>query len=77
MYLQIGYYEWWFIGNNLQQKKIKLTIKEYEALKDLEADTMEKLRDYDLFSDIPCNKDILGDFVDKLIDPSLYMYRNK
>jgi hypothetical protein len=61
----------------LKQKKIKITIDEYEELKELEAETLEKLRDYDLFSDIPSNRDILGDFVDKLINPSLYIYKNK
>mgnify|MGYP001113223239 CR=1 FL=1 len=63
--------------NNLKQRKIKLTIEEYEELKNLKVETLEKLRDYDLFSDIPSNRDILGDFVDKLLEPSLYMYKNK
>jgi len=46
-------------------------------LKEFEIETFEKIKDYDLFYDIPSNKDLLGDFVDKIIDRSVYMYKNR
>jgi len=40
-------------------------------------EVLEKIIDYDLFYDIPSNRDILGEYVDKIIDESIYMYKNK
>jgi hypothetical protein len=49
-----------------------------EELNQYEQDTLEKIRQNDLFEYIENTKyDPLGDFVDRVIERSLYIYNNK
>lgn len=46
-------------------------------MREYEEEILDKIKDYYLFNDIYDSKDVLGEFVDKLLDKSLYMYRNR
>lgn len=56
----------------------KQSRSKYENLKDYEEEVLEKIQKEDLFGDKYYGKeDIFGDFVDKVIERSLYIYRNR
>jgi len=61
----------------LINKKISEALYKFKKLKEYEIETFEKIKDYDLFYDLPSNRDILGEFVDKLLDGSVFMYKNR
>ena len=49
----------------------------YSDYKEYEKQILNKMIDEDLFDDVGTSKDILGSFVDKVIDRSLYLYKNR
>ena len=49
----------------------------YSEYKDYEKQILNKMMDEELFGDVGTTKDILGSFVDKMLDRSLYVYRNR
>ena len=49
----------------------------YSEYKDYEKQILNKMIDEDLFDGVGTTKDILGSFVDKVLDRSLYIYRNR
>jgi hypothetical protein len=57
--------------------KLKPPAEEYEELKNYENEVLEKIQQDDLFADIGTTEDMLGEFIDKVIDRSLYLYRNR
>lgn len=46
-------------------------------LKDFEEETLEKIKREDMFGDVQNGEDVLGDFVDRVIERSLYIYKNR
>jgi hypothetical protein len=48
-----------------------------EELKDYESETLTKIQQNDIFEYIPGDEDHLGNFIDRVIDRSLYLYKNR
>ncbi len=47
-------------------------------MKQYEAETLEKIQREDYFERVdPNEKDLIGDFADRVIERSLYIYRNR
>lgn len=51
--------------------------KAYEELKEYENRTLKQIYDDEIFKDVPETKDILGDFLDRVIGRSVYLYKNR
>lgn len=51
--------------------------KALEEFKEFEKKTLKQVYDEQIFQDIPDTKDILGDFVDRVIGRSMYLYNNR
>jgi len=51
--------------------------KEWEEFKNFEKRTLNKIYEEKIFKDIPDTKDILGDFLDRVIGRSMYLYNNR
>lgn len=51
--------------------------KSLEEFKEYEKRTLKKIYEEQTFKDIPETKDILGDFLDRVIGRSLYLYNNR
>ena len=49
----------------------------YSDYKEYEKQILNRMMDEDLFGEVGTTKDILGSFVDKVLDRSLYIYRNR
>ena len=49
----------------------------YSDYKEYEKQILNKMMDEELFGEVGTTKDILGTFVDKVLDRSLYIYRNR
>ena len=49
----------------------------YSDYKEYEKQILNKMMDEELFGDVGTTKDILGSFVDKVLDRSLYLYKNR
>lgn len=77
--------------SNLQQAKKNHKIKEdlkktkerpfknynYSEYKEYEKQILNKMIKEELFDEVGTTKDILGSFVDKVLERSLYLYRNR
>ncbi len=50
---------------------------EYETLREYEMKILQNINNNKVFEDIPETKDILGDFLDKVIGRSMYLYKNR
>ena len=69
---------------NYKEKKALKKTKEapfknynYSEYKEYEKQILNKMMDEELFGDVGTTKDILGSFVDKVLDRSLYLYKNR
>ncbi len=51
--------------------------KGFEEFKEFEKKTLKQIYDEQTFKDVPETKDILGDFVDRVIVRSMYLYNNR
>lgn len=51
--------------------------KEFEEFKEYEKRTLKKIYDEQTFQDVPETKDILSDFLDRVIGRSMYLYNNR
>ena len=60
-----------------KKKRISFASNEYEEYKIYEAKVLDKLAKEELYADVGSTKDILGEFVDKVIERSLYLYKNR
>ena len=49
----------------------------YSEYKEYEKQILNRMMDEELFGEVGTTKDILGTFVDKVLDRSLYIYRNR
>ena len=49
----------------------------YSEYKEYEKQILNRMKDEELFGEVGTTKDILGTFVDKVLDRSLYIYRNR
>ena len=49
----------------------------YSEYKEYEKQILNRMMDEELFGEVGTTKDILGSFVDKVLDRSLYIYRNR
>ena len=49
----------------------------YSEYRDYEKQILNRMMDEELFGEVGTTKDILGSFVDKVLDRSLYIYRNR
>ena len=49
----------------------------YSDYKEYEKQILNRMMDEELFGEVGTTKDILGTFVDKVLDRSLYIYRNR
>ena len=49
----------------------------YSDYKEYEKQILNRMMDEELFGEVGTTKDILGTFVDKVLDRSLYVYRNR
>ena len=49
----------------------------YAEYRDYEKQILNRMMDEELFGEVGTTKDILGSFVDKVLDRSLYIYRNR
>ena len=49
----------------------------YSEYRDYEKQLLNKMLEEDLFGGVETTKDILGNFVDKVLERSLYLYRNR
>ena len=51
---------------------------EYENIHDYEQEILERIEKENPFSDVQYSQhDILGEFIDRVIDRSLYIYKNR
>lgn len=51
---------------------------EFEEIKNYEHEVLEKIQRENMFSEVDYQKeDFLGDFIDRVIEGSLYIYRNR
>jgi hypothetical protein len=46
-------------------------------LKDYETEMLQKIQQNDIFEYVPGEEDYLGNFIDRVIDRSLYLYKNR
>lgn len=60
-----------------KKKRISFASNEYEEYKIYEAKVLDKLAKEELYADVGTTKDILGEFVDRVIERSLYLYKNR
>ncbi len=51
--------------------------KNFEELKEYEHKTLKQIYDEEIFKEVKDTKDILGDFFDKVIGRSVYLYKNR
>lgn len=51
--------------------------KGFEEFNQFEKKTLKQIYDEQTFKDVPETKDILGDFVDRVIVRSMYLYNNR
>ena len=51
--------------------------KGFEEFNQFEKRTLKQIYDEQTFKDVPETKDILGDFVDRVIVRSMYLYNNR
>ena len=53
--------------------------RDYGSMNQYESEVLEKIKNEDLFSEISedSQNDYLGEFVDRVIERSLYIYKNK
>ena len=61
------------------QKGEKMIHRDYEHLKKYEKEVLRKINEEDLFDEANYKhekEDPLGDFIDRVIDGSLYIYKN-
>ena len=49
----------------------------YSEYRDYEKQILNRMMDEELFGEVGTTKEILGSFVDKVLDRSLYIYRNR
>ena len=49
----------------------------FTEYRDYEKDILNRMMDEELFGEVGTTKDILGNFVDKVLERSLYLYRNR
>ena len=69
--------------NFKENKKLKITKERpfknnnYSEYREYEKQILNKMMDEELFGEVGTTKDILGKFVDKVLDRSLYLYRNR
>ena len=49
----------------------------YSEYKEYEKQILNRMMDEELFGEVGTTKDILGTFVDKVLDRSLYLYKNR
>lgn len=63
----------------LMNKKQKTTFgaDEYEDYKIYEKNILEKIAKEEIYDNVGETKDVLGEFVDKVIERSLYLYKNR
>ena len=59
------------------KKKMSFGANEYEDYKIYEKKVLDKMAKEELYADVGTTKDILGEFVDKVIERSLYLYKNR
>jgi len=62
------------VNNN---QRLQSNQRAYEELKEYENRTLKQIYDDEIFHDIPETKDILGDFFDRVIGRSVYLYKNR
>ena len=58
-------------------KEIPFKNYNYSEYKEYEKQILNRMMDEELFGEVGTTKDILGTFVDKVLDRSLYIYRNR
>ena len=68
-----------FKENKALKKKKERPFKNYNysEYKEYEKQILNRMMDEELFGEVGTTKDILGTFVDKVLDRSLYIYRNR
>ena len=62
--------------NDLDNKR-KFASNDYEEYKIYEQKVMDKLAKEELYADVGNTRDLLGEFVDRVIERSLYLYKNR
>ena len=69
----------YYSNQSLKRTKQKSPFKKYDYTdyKEYEKQILNKMMDEELFGDVGTTKDILGSFVDKVLDRSLYLYKNR
>ena len=63
--------------NDDLDNKRKFASNDYEEYKLYEQKVMDKLAKEELYADIGNTRDLLGEFVDRVIERSLYLYKNR
>jgi len=61
-------------NNNNNNKKI---FNDYDDYKHYENRILNQMANNEIYDDVGSTKDILGEFVDRVLERSLYIYRNK
>ena len=64
-------------NKELERTKQSSPFKKYDNYKDYEKKLLNSMIDDQLFEGIGTSKDILGKFVDRVLERSLYVYRNR
>ena len=69
----------YYSNQSLKRTKQKSPFKKYDYTdyKEYEKQILKNMMDDQLFEGIGTRKDILGQFVDKVLDRSLYVYKNR
>ena len=69
----------YYSNQSLKRTKQKSPFKNYDYTdyKEYEKQILKNMMDDQLFAGIGTRKDILGEFVDKVLDRSLYVYKNR
>lgn len=63
--------------NNKKRPRTTFGADEYEDYKIYEKNILNKIAKEEIYDDIGETKDVLGEFVDKVINRSLYLYKNR
>ena len=64
-------------NNSDLDNKRKFASNDYEEYKIYEQKVMDKLAKEELYADVGNTRDLLGEFVDRVIERSLYLYKNR